>query len=512
MKKRPSLIILVSTLTLLNGGCGSPGGNQAPPSPSPSVSPPPPPPPSPSPQAAAPLPSASPNSAVTLGLIPSTKPSQRRQEILSGRTNPFALIPLQATIRESVCKVPLLKPQAAQAATVPTSTGQPVSNRNAAKTVKSSAQSSRPPAKTGNNPTVATRPSQTVVNPSLNPKSSFNPFNPLLNQITSLLPSILNPSSPSATVPPNTSNSPTNPKTTVAKTGKNPNSAIIAKAPFRPAVSAPIPVDAQGVEVSGVLKIGNKPFAIVKAPGEPVARYVTTGASLSNGRVRVTAIDTSLDNPGITVEQYGVTVSRAVGQAPEGIPNPTGSPSNGQTNSQTNSQNAVFSVYPSQVINPQVRAGSAPLATLTGPQTQVIAQLPTEGEGDRVAPTFQAVPKGPTSVALIPPDKSGFGEVRGLSLLTLKIQVGSYGMTRSSGIICNAGKDPIKVKELTLQLEDKTNNTILDSLFISFYNAYSLKYGQKLEFDGSLPNLRGRNLKDITVKLIDWSSGGKSSS
>jgi hypothetical protein len=292
----------------------------------------------------------------------------------------------------------------------------------------------------------------------------------------------------------------------VAKTGKNPKSGILAKAPLRPAVPAPIPVDAQAVEVSGVLKIGNRPFAIVKAPGEPVARYVTTGASLSNGRVRVTAIDISSDNPGITVEQYGVLVSRAVGQAPEGTPNPASSPSNGETNS----QNAVFSVYPSQVINPQVRAGYSPLDTLTGPQTQVIAQLPTES--DRVTPTFQAVPKGPTSVALTPPDKSGFGEVRGLSLLTLKIQVGSYGMTRSSGIICNSGKDPIKVKELTLQLEDKTNNTILDSLFISFSNVYSLKYGQKLEFDGSLPNLRGRNLKDITVKLIDWSSGGKSSS
>ncbi|MGL5036079.1 MAG: hypothetical protein ACRC6M_20015, partial [Microcystaceae cyanobacterium] len=73
--------------------------------------------------------------------------------------------------------------------------------------------------------------------------------------------------------------------------------------------------------------------------------------------------------------------------------------------------------------------------------------------------------------------------------------------------ICNTGKVPISVGDLTLQVEDKTNNTILDSMVINFPKTYSLKYGQKLEFDGNIPDFRGRNLRNVTVKLVDWSSG-----
>ena len=138
--------------------------------------------------------------------------------------------------------------------------------------------------------------------------------------------------------------------------------------------------------------------------------------------------------------------------------------------------------------------------------TQFLAQLPSVD--DRQVPTFEAVPKGPRSVAIVPPDTSGFGEVRSLSLLALKVEIGgSSDSTKSTGIICNTGKAPIKVGDLTLQLEDKTSNTILDSMVINFQKSYSLKYGQKLEFDGSIPDFRGRSLKNVTVKLVDWSSG-----
>ncbi|MGL5032983.1 MAG: hypothetical protein ACRC6M_04180, partial [Microcystaceae cyanobacterium] len=95
---------------LVNAGCG--GSPSPAPSPSPVGSPgastptvP------PSPQAAIPspppkVPPTAPADLTVLGLIPSTKASQRRQEILAGRTNPFALIPVQATIRQAVCVVP----------------------------------------------------------------------------------------------------------------------------------------------------------------------------------------------------------------------------------------------------------------------------------------------------------------------------------------------------------------------------------------------------------------------
>ncbi len=76
----------------------------------------------------------------------------------------------------------------------------------------------------------------------------------------------------------------------------------------------------------------------------------------------------------------------------------------------------------------------------------------------------------------------------------------------SSGVICITGNQVLAVRRLTLQVEDTENNTILDSIGISLGQVYRLQKGQKLEFDGSVPDFRGRSPENIIVRLVDWQS------
>ncbi len=87
----------------------------------------------------------------------------------------------------------------------------------------------------------------------------------------------------------------------------------------------PNPAEAKGVLVSGIIQLGNIPLAVVQAPGERTERRVTTGARLSNGQVLVKAIDTNPDNPSVTLEQYGISVVRRLGEGIE-KPNPSQPP------------------------------------------------------------------------------------------------------------------------------------------------------------------------------------------
>lgn len=85
----------------------------------------------------------------------------------------------------------------------------------------------------------------------------------------------------------------------------------------------PEPELAKAVKVSGVVRLGNMVQAIVKAPDEPTARYVSEGQRLSNGQVLVKRIEVG-DGSEATVilEQYGVEVTRGVGDKPEAAPAP----------------------------------------------------------------------------------------------------------------------------------------------------------------------------------------------
>lgn len=76
----------------------------------------------------------------------------------------------------------------------------------------------------------------------------------------------------------------------------------------------PQPELARAVAVSGVVQLGNVPYAILTAPNEPHTRYVRAGQLLSNGEVLVKRIEMYPGrDPVVVLEQFGVEVVRAVG-------------------------------------------------------------------------------------------------------------------------------------------------------------------------------------------------------
>ncbi|MGK7955174.1 MAG: hypothetical protein AB4063_07920 [Crocosphaera sp.] len=219
----------------------------------------------------------------------------------------------------------------------------------------------------------------------------------------------------------------------------------------------PIPNEARGVVVSGVMQLNGTPVAIVKAPNETVARQVRVGASLSNGQVKVKAINVNSQKPYVVLEQYGLEIPRGVGEPAE------------------------KSVEPP---NP-----AAPVVTSPDGTTQPVVAAPS----------------------LTPPGPNGFGTVQNVTLLTLSIgevvlgEDDSRTRVRANGIICNEGFSSLTVNELKFQVEDKISGNILDSFPVTLGNGITITPGQKAEFDGTIPKLRGRKQGDVNIKLVGWS-------
>jgi hypothetical protein len=88
-----------------------------------------------------------------------------------------------------------------------------------------------------------------------------------------------------------------------------------------PPPPTPVPEIARAIAVTGVVQLGNVPYAIVDAPNEPHGRYVREGQLLSNGTVLVKRINMNPgSDPVVIFEQFGVEVATAVGSGgpPEG--------------------------------------------------------------------------------------------------------------------------------------------------------------------------------------------------
>ncbi|TBR57616.1 hypothetical protein B4U84_16660 [Westiellopsis prolifica IICB1] len=82
----------------------------------------------------------------------------------------------------------------------------------------------------------------------------------------------------------------------------------------------PQPDLAKAVFVSGVVMLGNQLQAIIKVPNEPTSRYVQAGQRLANG-VLIKRIEMNEGSePIIILEQYGIEVSKMVGEAPATSP------------------------------------------------------------------------------------------------------------------------------------------------------------------------------------------------
>jgi hypothetical protein len=103
---------------------------------------------------------------------------------------------------------------------------------------------------------------------------------------------------------------------------------LVPRSPVAAAPPRPQPDLARAVQVTGVVQIGDTPYAIVNAPNEPTSRYVQVGQRLSNGQILVRRIEMNGSDPVVVLEQYGIEVVTAVGGggAPTSPTTPNGTP------------------------------------------------------------------------------------------------------------------------------------------------------------------------------------------
>lgn len=84
----------------------------------------------------------------------------------------------------------------------------------------------------------------------------------------------------------------------------------------------PRPVIAPTISVSGVIQMGNEPYAIVRMGSEP-ERYVRVGDRLAGGSVRVKRIETLAFEPRVILEENGIEVVRPISSEPAAEPSST---------------------------------------------------------------------------------------------------------------------------------------------------------------------------------------------
>ena len=185
-------------------------------------------------------------------LIQSTDPNERIQQINDGRTDPFAVVPI---------------PPAPQVVAPPP----PVP--------------AGPPAPTAGPPQPGA------------PGTPGAPGSPVATAPGT-------PGAPGATTP-------GGPGVTPGAPGQLPPPPALAPLP-----PLPQPAQAEAVQVSGVMTIGNQNFAVVQTPTG--SQYVRAGQRIANGQVLVKRIDMRGSDPMVVFEENGIEVSRPVGAPPAG--------------------------------------------------------------------------------------------------------------------------------------------------------------------------------------------------
>lgn len=81
-------------------------------------------------------------------------------------------------------------------------------------------------------------------------------------------------------------------------------------------IKQPEPVEANSVELTGVVNVAGQNVAIIRTTDYSYSYSVGEGSILHGGKVAVKNVDANLNNPSITLEQYGQSVTRMVGEPP----------------------------------------------------------------------------------------------------------------------------------------------------------------------------------------------------
>ena len=304
--RKASLFVLAGVLALFIGGC--PAGNEGEdvseitPSPSPvrrqrTAQP------SPSPAAtpfANPVAPRQPGSAPAVtGLVPSLPAEVRIAQIPKGRTDPFAVVPVQPQVEvtqtgqgrggSTARPVPVLPQLPRPGGGGNTGTNQPRTSGGG--TARGGTTGGGTTASRGNVVPRTTRPAQRTPATSRPPATSGRPNNGNANT----------PLPPPPPTPPG----------------------LVPELP-----PLPEPEIARAIAVTGVVQAGGRTNAIVQVPNEPTSRYVQAGQRVANGQVLVKRIEMNRGpTPVVILEQYGIEVARGVGEVPVEAAEGAGSPS-----------------------------------------------------------------------------------------------------------------------------------------------------------------------------------------
>lgn len=99
------------------------------------------------------------------------------------------------------------------------------------------------------------------------------------------------------------------------------NRPLVTPSPIAALPRIPQPVIAPTVSVSGIVQLGNEPYAILRAGNEP-ERYVRVGDRIAGGSVRVKRIETLAYEPRVILEENGIEVPRPVSAESRNEPEP----------------------------------------------------------------------------------------------------------------------------------------------------------------------------------------------
>ena len=126
---------------------------------------------------------------------------------------------------------------------------------------------------------------------------------------------------------------------------------------------------------------------------------------------------------------------------------------------------------------------------------------------EKVSSTFT-----PSRIEVQKPGPDGFGLIRNLMLDKVNLgkinteEAGSkLSQTRLYGTLCNDGSKTIDVNNVKIQIQDAQTNNILDATWNRIAEtSVEMEPGQKVEFDFSVPRLRGREKGKVYIKFINW--------
>ncbi|MEO1446370.1 MAG: hypothetical protein AAFV46_09050 [Cyanobacteria bacterium J06635_11] len=187
------------------------------------------------------------------------------------------------------------------------------------------------------------------------------------------------------------------------------NAPLVVPSPIATLPPIPQPVIAPTVSVSGVVQLGNEPYAILRSGSEP-ERYVRVGDRIAGGAVRVKRIETLAFEPRVILEENGIEVARPISagesESPDEAPEAAAEP----VAASPASASSPLATVP--VVAPSASASTLPVPPATVSDTQASntqasntqAVVPGITLSIPTSATLPAPGEVPSSLVLLPAD------------------------------------------------------------------------------------------------------------